>query len=613
MLQLGRRAIEDFEKYCQTPGDDIEEKLKIIMMEIGMMFDLLYTKTMVLQRLTGRIFRCAAQISMVVAFVFFLIAERQQVHNQNRANIAVSYTLFVGAIFMEVCSIATEITSPWTRAHLKEDSFLHHLFSSSSSKAFCDMKAIIQCKNNNVQWLSSSQYCSIGQFNFTDFSISHASTSTVTCKVVSALGLRKQWGNLWFMKRVEAQGIARYFVEWFDRKSPEERFRPLRLGRRLNYTLCLPFEHALYRLHIYTDLHVSRHFDDIPDKSTSHADDVMLLKEECEKLSNYMCYLKSEYPSMLPISSEVRDGTVEPEAQRWKKNCGRLRIVEHQAGEWYNPSEPDSACPFEPVGESEADLKQSLEEIREMWMRLLVYAAGKCSGEQHARQLSKGGELLTFVWLLILHHGLGDAATEVKLLTSDDPNIAELGSVVAAEGADFARRPEEPRYAFDFRQRQRSTREADERQQLVQLASTLQHVVPQVLAQGMMENGQELISELIQQLLSGDSKDHSNEAPAGASPERDQLQLARQIEHTLPQLLAKVIEVNATEVIDQINKQFLSGERQDTTSSEAEKEDDTPQMSDGEEETREGTPPEIVDEEVVSLEVERQQHLPAED
>lgn len=456
MHQLGNRAKAKFEKYFKTDRVGVEEKVKIdvIVLELGMMFDLLYTKAMVLQRKTGCIFRCAAQVSMVVAFVLFVVQDyharkHSSSSSSSRVDTGITYTLFVGAILMEACSVATVIASPWTRAHLDDTStFLGWLYS-SSSKAFSPLtKAIVRCKN--MQWLCQRPSCySVGQFNHIDFVISHGSTPSIICKVISALGLGKQWRNLWYLKRVEAQGIVEYVVSWFDRSMEEDYFiRRPQLGRRLNYTLCLPFEHALYRLQIYTDQHISKHF---PPTSTSHAADVMLLKEDCEKLSNYMAYLKEAYPSMLPISSVVNDGTLYKEEK--KVNPNRLSIVEEHVKDLVNernsasPFEPDPATPFEP------DLKQSLEEIREMWMRLLVYAAGKCSGELHARQLGKGGELLTFVWLLMLHHGLGDAATEVNLLTSDHPGLPKLGSVVAGQGGNFGPRPEQPRYAFDFRRR----------------------------------------------------------------------------------------------------------------------------------------------------------------
>jgi hypothetical protein len=51
--------------------------------------------------------------------------------------------------------------------------------------------------------------------------------------------------------------------------------------------------------------------------------------------------------------------------------------------------------------------KETLEELKHMWARLLVYAASKSRPEAHAAELARGGELLTFVGLLLSHNGLG--------------------------------------------------------------------------------------------------------------------------------------------------------------------------------------------------------------
>uniref|UniRef100_A0A0D9UX55 Uncharacterized protein n=1 Tax=Leersia perrieri TaxID=77586 RepID=A0A0D9UX55_9ORYZ len=60
-------------------------------------------------------------------------------------------------------------------------------------------------------------------------------------------------------------------------------------------------------------------------------------------------------------------------------------------------------------------------------------------------------ELLTLVWLLMIHHGLGDAAAEVKLFTTDDHSLPELGSLESDAGNNWVPRRGRPRYSFKFR------------------------------------------------------------------------------------------------------------------------------------------------------------------
>jgi hypothetical protein len=122
-------------------------------------------------------------------------------------------------------------------------------------------------------------------------------------------------------------------------------------------------------------------------------------------------------------------------------------------------NEPDSGCPFEPEPNEPFQLEESLKEIKEMWFRLLMYVAGKCRGELHARQLGEGGELITFVWLLMLHHGLGDVATELSLLTSDDPYVTQPGSTVSVGNTNWILRQHGPRYAFQFRGHQQHSQQ----------------------------------------------------------------------------------------------------------------------------------------------------------
>ncbi|OMO59584.1 hypothetical protein CCACVL1_24742 [Corchorus capsularis] len=43
-----------------------------------------------------------------------------------------------------------------------------------------------------------------------------------------------------------------------------------------------------------------------------------------------------------------------------------------------------------------------------VWVELISYAAGHCRANTHAQQVTRGGELITFIWLLMAHFGLGE-------------------------------------------------------------------------------------------------------------------------------------------------------------------------------------------------------------
>ncbi|XP_073123292.1 uncharacterized protein [Henckelia pumila] len=46
--------------------------------------------------------------------------------------------------------------------------------------------------------------------------------------------------------------------------------------------------------------------------------------------------------------------------------------------------------------------------MSKVWVEMMSYAAINCRANTHAQQLSKGGELVTMVWFLMIHFGLGD-------------------------------------------------------------------------------------------------------------------------------------------------------------------------------------------------------------
>ncbi|KAK9949551.1 hypothetical protein M0R45_005068 [Rubus argutus] len=75
--------------------------------------------------------------------------------------------------------------------------------------------------------------------------------------------------------------------------------------------------------------------------------------------------------------------------------------------------------------------------ISEVWVELLSYAASHCRAQSHAQLLSKGGELVTFVWLLMARFGIAEQfqvrevqTTTGKLIMEKHPDVFNISYIV---------------------------------------------------------------------------------------------------------------------------------------------------------------------------------------
>ncbi|XBJ20486.1 hypothetical protein VPH35_011310 [Triticum aestivum] len=56
-----------------------------------------------------------------------------------------------------------------------------------------------------------------------------------------------------------------------------------------------------------------------------------------------------------------------------------------------------------PPGPGSGHIERTLEFILDVWVNMLVDASLRCSRESHAKQLSRGGELITIIWVATQH------------------------------------------------------------------------------------------------------------------------------------------------------------------------------------------------------------------
>jgi len=194
-----------------------------------------------------------------------------------------------------------------------------------------------------------------------------------------------------------------------------------KLGTEIERVLRGPFEHAILQLHLFTDYHIRGLSDDKRSELNNGNGERANLVDICDEISNYMLYLLVGNPSMLPVSSTAQDTLALFPEKVFSTSKERVRDVLHKDW-WVGGTEGKillGARALLDYPQSKLSPEELYVEIKEIWMRLLVYAAGKSRAESHTKQMSKGGgELLTFVWLLMgAHYQLGDVARTLDLVS----------------------------------------------------------------------------------------------------------------------------------------------------------------------------------------------------
>ncbi|WVZ53628.1 hypothetical protein U9M48_004541 [Paspalum notatum var. saurae] len=191
------------------------------------------------------------------------------------------------------------------------------------------------------------------------------------------------------------------------------------------------FDESLLMWHIATDLCISSE-SQVPTAHTGNWKDVS------KSLSEYMLYLLVMQPKVLVASAGVGQ-------MAYQDTCAEARRLFRSATVHCDPYHQDAArmllgtCTtvapeivkggrsksvlFPACIVAKELLKLGDEEARckllaRVWMEMLTYAAAKCKGTTHVHNLARGGELITVVWLLMTHMGIG---TIYQKKVADDP------------------------------------------------------------------------------------------------------------------------------------------------------------------------------------------------
>ncbi|KAI3466169.1 hypothetical protein Pfo_022832 [Paulownia fortunei] len=367
---------------------------------------------------------------------------RAEFHGLRILDIPITCALLVGAIILHFVSLIKILFSDWTIALLKHSKFLEVIYSIHKmtshqarwSESISQHNLVSYCLKKRFVWLDSTidhfglkstfeeicykynRHVNEGLkeciFNELKEKAEKAQGTRAAKEICSSRGegaindhgIRLQSVVLSVSKDVENDGSVLLWhiatdLLYFTLDAPDQDAAPSYLD-----TPCNPRE--IFK-HCFTLNN--------PDQEEAKPDH----RKICKILSGYMLYLLVMRPTLMSAVagvSQIRFQDTCAEAMRFfrrgksiseqREACGKLLSVSTEVKPIDKSLLFDACILSKDLRNINSD--KMWEMTSKVWLELLCYGASHCKGNAHAQQLSKGGELITFVWLLMTHFGLGD-------------------------------------------------------------------------------------------------------------------------------------------------------------------------------------------------------------
>ncbi|KAI9381443.1 hypothetical protein POPTR_015G108000v4 [Populus trichocarpa] len=415
-----------------------EGAFRVVEIELGLIYDMLYTKAPLIYSRTGIILRSISFLLTFTAFITFQVLIDK--HAYSTIDITITYLLFAAAVFLEFYAFLCLVFSDWTMIWLEDEGW------NAQNSAFY---SLIRKLTRSERWSRS-----IAQHDLISCCIENRPLGCL-----KSLGINEKMRQM-FVHRVDMNGDLRSFIFEHLRKKAKEmkedfnvidkKFRSKIIGQRgdgvlekkgllQKYKWCtteVEFSRSILVWHLATEIC----YCDDKDRSNVSID---YKTSRC--LSEYMMYLLVMRPNMLSkgIGDEGYLDTLQDlqrlnprntrgdEATRKKGVVDGILRSELSLDEITFQSLWKIAKSVVIGGEKLAKQLQPLESkerwemIKEVWIEMLAYAAAHCPWKEHTHQLRRGGELLTHVSLLMLHLGLSEQY-EFTRFDGDEVSVLEF-------------------------------------------------------------------------------------------------------------------------------------------------------------------------------------------
>lgn len=387
---------------------------QLIEYELSFMYEVLHTKVVVARHKVGYILRLITFCSTIGALMLFALVEK---HKFDKFDIALTYALLNGAIILDTFSVLKLICSDWTviafnniwnRSYIGELILKRGRWSGLVSK----YNMISNCLDEHPEWVYTFAE-NLGVRGILDkikvcfFSTSEAVTEDVKKFLFKQLRIKSLEAN----NRRAAMEASSQRGDWALLQTSNYLELKWSVGE-------YQYAESVLLWHIATELYFA--------KTEHNAENER--RKICKLLSDYMFYLLVMQHNMMAAflgNWHIVFQDTRAEAKRFffkhsipdhREACQKINAVEAKfrsaAVKGKSKSVLFDACFLvKQLEKVEADPWKLMSRV---WVELLSYASIKCRPIVHAQQPSRGGELLTFTWLLMNHLGLGTQFYELE-------------------------------------------------------------------------------------------------------------------------------------------------------------------------------------------------------
>ncbi|RWR93588.1 hypothetical protein CKAN_02285000 [Cinnamomum micranthum f. kanehirae] len=460
---------ESLKAFIKKPA---REAFRVVEFELNFVYEVLFTKAVVVHGLYGYMLRVICSCSIMAAFLSFFFMSKKNMFG--KVDIAITYTLLVGAICLDALAFVMLILSDWTVVQLQDYPFCKW-FTSLFVKVPPHGRWSVTVTQHNL-----INYCIPPDQFYLRRIMDRPSLLGMALEMVGLDPLAR-WQDICMQLVDEVQytwrenvteALKEHIYEQLKKKAESiAEVDDLKETRRVcscrgdwaleergyrgefGYSVEVEFDESLLLWHIATDLCYYTDEDtgknnNIKDSAEAVSVKASMHRQFCKLISDYLIYLLVMRPFMMSTSAVIgkiryRDTCAEAKyffmrrpldaaasKSKWyaftsrtrkekfeekqKIACDNLLSVNTDAAKPADVKGDRSksvlfdACILAKKLKNEVKVAKRWEMMSEVWIEMLAYAASRCPGIAHAQRLSKGGELLTFVWFLMTHLGLGE-------------------------------------------------------------------------------------------------------------------------------------------------------------------------------------------------------------